>query len=248
MKLHVLNDLHLEFEDFDPPETDADVVVLAGDIDVGLEGLHWIEARFPDAPVIYVPGNHEFYHDDIALVDELRTRAPANIHVLDNAQVVIDEVRFLGSVLWTDYALFGDESRTLAMRKAQLGLTDFSVIRYQGRRFTPEDAFELHRASRDWLQASLAESFAGKTVVVTHHAPSRHSVHPRYTRDFLTPAFASDLEVMMDGDIVTLWVHGHMHESFDYHVNGTRVVCNPRGYAPMALNPVFKPDFVVQIH
>ncbi len=70
MKLHILNDLHIEFEDFDPPVTDADVVVLAGDIGVGMEGLRWVAARFPDRPVIYVPGNHEFYQHDIALIDQ----------------------------------------------------------------------------------------------------------------------------------------------------------------------------------
>jgi len=49
MKLHILNDLHIEFEDFEPPVSDADVVVLAGDI--GVEGLRWAEARFPDMPL-----------------------------------------------------------------------------------------------------------------------------------------------------------------------------------------------------
>ena len=67
MKLHILNDLHIEFEEFAPPATGADVVVLAGDIGVGMDGLRWAKARFSDTPVIYVPGNHEFYHHDIAL-------------------------------------------------------------------------------------------------------------------------------------------------------------------------------------
>ena len=108
MKLHILNDLHIEFEDFDPPATDADVVVLAGDIGVGMEGLRWAEDRFPDKPVIYVPGNHEFYHHDIALIEELKAQAPDHIHVLNDDQVIIDGVRFLGSILWTDFALFGE--------------------------------------------------------------------------------------------------------------------------------------------
>jgi predicted phosphodiesterase len=84
MKLHILNDLHIEFEDFEHPVIEADVVVLAGDIGVGMEGLRWAEARFPDRPVIYVPGNHEFYHHDIALIDELKAEAPDNIHVLND--------------------------------------------------------------------------------------------------------------------------------------------------------------------
>jgi len=93
----------------------------------------------------------------------------------------------------------------------------------------------------------LAEPFDGKTVVVTHHAPSSRSVHPVYAQDLLTPAFASNLEDLMDGDRVALWLHGHMHESYDYDVFGTRVICNPRGYSPEALNPDFRPDFVVEV-
>ena len=247
MKLHILNDLHIEFEDFRPPVTDADVVVLAGDIGVGVEGLRWAEARFLDKLVIYVPGNHEFYHHDIVLIDELKAEALGNIHVLNDDQVVIDGVRFLGSILWTDFALFGEADKFFAMQTARQQMTDFSIIQNHGHRFTPEDAIRLHTASRDWLVAMLAEPFAGKTVVITHHAPSSQSVHPRYARDLLTPAFASNLENLMDGDRAALWIHGHMHESFDYDVYDTRVVCNPRGYAPNALNPDFRSDWVVEI-
>jgi Icc-related predicted phosphoesterase len=247
MKLHILNDLHIEFEDFVPPATDADVVILAGDIGVGLEGLRWAEARFQDRPVIYVPGNHEFYHHDLSLIEELKAEAPGRIHVLNDDPVIIDGVRFLGSILWTDFALFGEADRFFAMQMARNRMTDFSIIKNQGRRFTPEDAARVHTVSRGWLASMLAESFDGRTVVVTHHAPSSRSVHPRYARDLLTPAFASNLEMLMDGDRAALWVHGHMHDPFDYEIYGTRVVCNPRGYAPRALAPDFRPDLVVDI-
>lgn len=247
MKLHILNDLHIEFEDFEPPATDADVVILAGDIGVGLGGLRWAEDRFPDRPVIYVPGNHEFYHHDIALIDELKAQAPENIHVLNDDPLIIDGVRFLGSVLWTDFGLFGETDKYFAMQQARRQMTDFSIIWNGDRQFTPEDAIRLHSASRDWLAAMLAEPFDGKTVVVTHHAPSSQSVHPRYAGNLLTPAFASNLESLMGGDRVVLWVHGHMHDPFDYEVYGTRVVCNPRGYAPDALTPDFRPDYVIEI-
>ena len=208
MKLHILNDLHIEFEDFDPPATDADVVILAGDIGVGVEGLRWAEERFPDRPMIYVPGNHEFYHHDLSLIEELKEQAPEHIHVLNDDQVTIDGVRFLGSVLWTDFGLFGEADRLFAMQQVRRQMTDFSIIRNGGQRFTPEDAIRLHTASRGWLVTMLAEHFAGKTVVVTHHAPSSRSVHPRYASDLLTPAFASNLENLMDGDRAALWVHG----------------------------------------
>jgi hypothetical protein len=197
--------------------------------------------------VIYVPGNHEFYHHDITLIDALKQRAPDHIHVLNDDQVIIDGVRFLGSVLWTDFALFGETDKFFAMQRARQQMTDFSIIHINGRRFTPEDAIRLHMSSRNWLAVMLAEPFDGNTVVITHHAPSSRSVHPRYARDLLTPAFASNLEHLMGSDRAGLWIHGHMHESYDYEIHGTRLVCNPRGYAPNALNPGFRPDWVVEV-
>lgn len=65
MRLHVLSDLHIEFDDFEPPETSADVVVLAGDTHVGVKGIEWAAQAFPDKPILYVPGNHEFYRQAI---------------------------------------------------------------------------------------------------------------------------------------------------------------------------------------
>lgn len=247
MKLHVLNDLHIEFADFEPPATDADIVVLAGDIGVGLDGLSWAKAHFTDKPVIYVPGNHEFYHHDLALVEEMKACATDSIHVLDDDSVELGEARFLGSVLWTDFALFGETDKYFAMQRARQGMNDFAVIQDHGRRFTPDDAVRRHVASRAWLAERLREPFDGKTVVVTHHAPSSGSVPPRFARDLLTPAFASNLEDLMDGGRVQLWIHGHTHDPFDYEIHGTRVVCNPRGYAPYELTPGFRPGFMVEI-
>ena len=245
MKVHVLNDLHIEFEEFVPPPTTADVVVLAGDIGVGLQGLHWAQERFPDRPVIYVPGNHEYYRYSTELIDALRANAVQNMHVLNDEQVVIDGVRFLGSTLWTDFALFGEARKVPAMLEAQYSMTDFAVIGHEGRSFTPRDALRLHTESRSWLASMLTRPFDGKTVVVTHHAPSSRSIAQRFTGSLLSPAFASNLEDLMGEDRAVLWVHGHVHDSFDYSVDGTRVVCNPRGYAPSALNRDFIPDKVV---
>jgi len=100
---------------------------------------------------------------------------------------------------------------------------------------------------RDWLAAALDEPFAGETVVVTHHAPSSRSVHPRFARDLLSPAFASRLEPLMGGNRAALWVHGHTHDAFDYEIDGTRIICNPRGYLPHDPSPGFRPDLVVEI-
>ena len=247
MKLHILNDLHVEFDDFIVPETDADVVILAGDIGVGVSGLEWAAERVTDKPVIYIAGNHEYYHHDIRLIEQLKANVTENIHVLDNDELIIDGTRFLGCTLWTDFGLNGKVEEFNAMRYAGSSMSDFFVISIDGERFKPQDSVSIHERSRQWLSDRLDESFPGETVVVTHHAPSSLSMHPRYEGNALNPAFMSNLEFLMGEDRVGLWVHGHTHDSFDYEVYGTRVVCNPRGYSPRDLNQGFRSDLVIEI-
>src|SRR5688572_32931969 len=107
MKLNVLSDLHLSLGPLAIPENDADVVVLAGDVARPKEAIAW--ASGVAKPVLYVPGNHEFYGGSIAgTVAELkRLSAGSGIRVLANDEVVIEGVRFLGTTLWTDFMLFG---------------------------------------------------------------------------------------------------------------------------------------------
>jgi 3',5'-cyclic AMP phosphodiesterase CpdA len=235
MKLHILSDLHIEFLPFDPPAVDCDVVILAGDVGIGTRGIDWAAATFRDRPVLYISGNHESYGGNLSRVaQELRARALAlpNVAFLDNDEVVIGDVRFLGTTLWTDFKLFGSGPAAFgrALREAKNSISDFiRNIRYGTGFFTPAQSVELHVAAVAWLQAKLAEPFPGKTVVITHHCPGWGSVAERFKTDWVTPAFASDLDRLM-GPPVSAWIHGHTHTSFDYERNGTRVVCNPRGY------------------
>ena len=247
MKIQILNDLHIEFGDFHVPETNADVVVFAGDIGVGIDGLNWIESLEINKPVIYVLGNHEYYNHDISLIDEIKANAADNIHVLDTDAVEIDGTRFLGCTLWTDFLLFGEAEKYFAIQHAKKGMADFEVINIDGKRFCPEDSIRLHEQNRDWLKCVLSIPFKGKTVVVTHHLPSFKSVHQRFAKDLLSPAFASHLDELMDVEHIALWIHGHTHDAYDYKLNGTRVVCNPRGYFGYERTDEFKSDFIVEV-
>jgi predicted phosphodiesterase len=249
MKIRVLSDLHLEFAGWTPPPVDADVVVLAGDIHVGVRGLEWARQQFPTLPVIYVVGNHEFYGGQLQQVSAaLRETADRlDINMLDAGELLIEGTRFLGATLWTDFALYGVGPRLQqSMSDARQAITDFRVIRFgASESFSPELAREMHLAQVKWLEGKLIEEFDGPTVVVTHFLPHRRSIHPKYEGDPFNPAFASDLARLV-GPPVSLWIHGHTHESLDYLVNGTRVVCNPRGYLPMEPNGAFDPRFVVE--
>ncbi len=253
LRLNILSDLHLSREGLPIPQTDADIIILAGDIARPKEALQW--AGGFGKPVLYVPGNHEFYGGSIdSTLRDLQTYAAGTqIHVLDNTEIVLHGVRFLGSTLWTDFNLCGPgQAREHAITEALAFIRDFSRIKAGASpddTFSPSEMETLFNANRSWLQAKLAQPFKGPTVVVTHHAPSTRSIHPRFTGSPINSCFVSDSEYLMGADRVVLWIHGHTHDSFDYQVEGTRVVCNPRGYAKEGVNenPAFNPGLVVEI-
>jgi predicted phosphodiesterase len=251
MKIRILSDLHLEFQAWTPPAVPADVVILAGDIDVGTDGLVWGRQHFADSPIIYVPGNHEYYgHEMPAMLTKLRRVArDCDVHLLDGDAAVIHGVRFLGATLWTDFALYGSEPKVVerAMAIAAQAMVDYRTIRMSGARMLcAADTQNIHWQQVAWLTQQLTEQTASPTVVITHHLPHPVSVHAKYARDGLNPSFASDLSALVRQP-VQLWIHGHTHESMDYVVNGTRVVCNPRGYLPQEPNAAFDSGLVVEV-
>lgn len=261
MKIYVLSDLHTECKPFvpDPQAIDeCDVIVLAGDIHPGVDGIIWAREAFADKPVVYVAGNHEFYGqhwDD--LTGQLRETAKTHgIHFLENETVTIQRVRFLGCTLWTDFEFFNKSRRSQCMRAVETGLADYDAIDAEflppervaavlgtpGRKgdenswsgkLTPAHTLERHQASRAWLESELAQGDPAKTVVVTHHYPHKNSTAARYSQDLVTAGFGSSLPPDMLRQ-ASLWIHGHTHDSFNYRIGDSarsvRVICNPRGY------------------
>jgi predicted phosphodiesterase len=241
MKLQVVSDLHLSVAGYELPPTTADWIVLAGDIARPAQACAW--ARGLGKPVLYVAGNHEFYGGSLdATLAALRTHAQdSDIHLLEHDELVADGVRFLGTTMWSDFAIVGDAAaRARAEAQALELIRDFSRIRIDDaqsdRLFTPADSIALYHAALAWLQRKLDEPFDGPTVVITHHAPSPRSIHPQFAGSPLNGCFISNAEHLMGERRVALWIHGHTHNSFDYRVAGTRVLCNPRGYAKDGLN------------
>jgi hypothetical protein len=158
-------------------------------------------------------------------------------------------LRLIGATLWTDFRLYGTRIESMAIAEQQL--EDFRLIRvergYKLRPLRPSDTARLHDIGLVFLKKELGRPFDGVTVVVTHHAPSPRSIAAKFRSDQLNPAFASDLEKLIYTHQPTLWIHGHMHDSFDYRIGATRVVCKPRGYFPDQLNPAFDPSLVVEV-
>lgn len=259
---------------------DADVHVLAGDIGVGLEGIQWALANFSKPVIYVLGNHEYYgQRPMMELLEKARQKTiGTNVHLLENDRVVIDGVRFLGCTLWTNFCLFGAARQLEMMEIAAEGMSDFATIhvnakgvrssprsvcdggagRRSGDRLTPEQVLEMHCVSRQFLEQQLApqaipldgEKNWVKTVVVTHHAPSRLSLHASEAESALSVAYASPLD-----DLVArcdLWLHGHVHAIRDYQIGGKqggRVVVNARGYKDQGpgVGTVFNPFCIVEI-
>lgn len=275
MKLLILSDLHAEFANFELPKgLDFDVAILAGDIVApGRLVAHWARSpvRFGDKPIIQIAGNHEYFESVLDQEEaEMRREAEVHgVHFLDCDEVVISVVRFLGCTLRTDFRLRIDNAgfagqpvrllsdRDRSMMECSRHLADYSAIRVDDprtsntlgtRRLVPMDTLRIHRRHRAWLRRKLAEPFNGPTIVVTHHAPHRKSLAPRFADDRSSGGFVNEMHPEFFQTPVLRY--GHTHDTFDYHVEGCRVISNPRGYMNRRgefENMAFNPGLVVDI-
>jgi Icc-related predicted phosphoesterase len=264
MKIKLVSDLHLEFSDIMiPNDADYDLLILSGDIMVAQDmhdhqdenvrtaamlemlGSRQLKAqRFRDflkrcsfqfPHVIYVAGNHEFYHGKFfASIDHLREECAKypNIYFLENDVKVINDIVFMGATLWTDC----NKHDPFTLHALGDMMNDFRIIRHDQsgyRALKPADIADRHRKTLQYFK-TVMEGYPQeqKFVVVGHHTPSHMSCHPQYAHDYImNGGYHSDLsDFILDHPQIKLWTHGHTHHPFDYVIGSTRVVCNPRGY------------------
>lgn len=239
MLLRVVSDLHLEFTPLDLPSLPSDVdttLVLAGDIgnftvNGNVTMTHFKKWASQFKHVVYVLGNHDYYHDDLqsATINAKDMLSDLdNVHILDKHAVEIDDVCFIGATLWTDFKN-GDNG---SMNFCEYAMADYKYINNSGMRVTPQDTLREHQHAKFFIFDRIKQATAKglKPVVVTHHLPSYQSVHPFYAGSELNCAFASNLDADIEFCDALLWIHGHTHYCFDYKIANTRIFCNPRGY------------------
>jgi len=248
MKLYILSDIHIDFSAFNPPNLDADVVILAGDIHIKQHGLEWAIEAFSNIPVMYVLGNHEYYGKALPKhLHKLKEKAKGtNIHILEDESVTISDTTFVCCTLWTDFELLGDPR--IAGYEATQIMTDYKKIRVNPtyRKLRSIDTVGIHYHSKNWLKAEFKKRKGEKLVVVTHHAPSMKSLPKAFQKDPTSSAYASHLDALVESSGARLWVHGHIHTQQNYMIGETQVICNPRGY-PDEPNIHFVEDLVLEV-
>ena len=245
MKLQILSDLHIDSyaRQSHPighiPKTDADVILVAGDTANSDRGMLWLQEQATrlQVPLITIAGNHEYFDEDVlhfdkklVMWDNYNAANNQGVRVLHCQHIDIGDVRILGCTLWTDYQYQLKED---TIEVAKRFMRDYKEIYAGGELFSPEICMQLHAQQRQWLKQALITSkqLGKKTVVMSHHSISPLSVSEKYATLPSNAAFVSDFSAWMHEPWApTLWVHGHTHEAFDYRINNTRVVVNPRAY------------------
>ena len=266
MKIKVVSDLHLEMCEHGhgvPDLGSGEVLILGGDI---LCARHFkkdgtLKKVYNDFLkkcadnfdwVLYIQGNHEaFGYNYEGTWNVLKEHLPKGIHLMENSVVKIQDWNFIGFTLWTDFR----NENALEMMEAQNCMNDYKVIRIGSnyRKMNPDDTLGFHKKSKQFLLDTLPMFENQKVWVLSHHAPSYQSVHPKYrTAGIANGAYVSDLDdLILDNPQIKYWSHGHTHESFRYRINECEVICNPRGYYSgvnsSGLNLNFNPNFEIQL-
>ena len=226
MKIRVLSDLHINsFNPFAYKHCGEDLVVLAGDIGEGMCGVNVAERSIPeDIPVLYVPGNHEYYGQEyFALRNQFMEYNELGTHVkiLDNSRVNIEGVTFVGSTLWTDFSVYKNPISGIIWKN---GLNDSKFIKFQNGNINQLNMEYLYE-----LALSYLSEVQPSDVLITHYA-FQNSESVQWAGHPLTPGFLAEIPEWIHSKF-KLHIHGHTHDHFDYTMPyGTRVVCNPRGY------------------
>jgi len=255
LRIQIMSDLHIRRPGADgfPPLADGvDLVLIAGDTIEGPErAIRSMRAAYPTTEIVTVAGNHEFYRGSYfdQLAEGRDCARELGVHFLEDTVVTFGRLRILGATLWTDYALFGEQMRTVAMRTARGGMLDHKRIKWQSDpwlRFGPTQARALHNRSRAFLEAELTRPYDdGPTIVLTHHAPLLEAIAPRLRAQTLSAAYASNLGPIIDRYQPSYWVWGHTHYPIDSVRGRTRLISNPRGYADEGV--VFDPAFTIEV-
>lgn len=237
-----------------PPSMDDDMdsaFIIAGDIWTDgrfalrqwQDGSHdtWIarmSRRFKY--VVVVLGNHDYWGRNVLyeaqkIKEAIKLQGLTNVFLLEKDAIVLDQVKFIGGTLWTDF----NRHDPMVMHMAPQIMNDYKHMRYgrDYRRCRPSDLYEIHMNTKSFIFQNAKRDYPEqKVVVVTHMAPSYRSVQDYYRQphhQMMNYLYYTDLEkrIMADGQEIDYWFHGHMHHRDEYEIGNCRVVINARGYA-----------------
>lgn len=212
-----------------PLQPVGDILLLAGDIvpfhilDKHNDFFDFVSDNFKTT--YWLPGNHEYYHFNLAdKKGPFCERIRNNIFLVNNYVARHEQVKFIFSTLWTKIGKLNE-------RAIQRGMNDFYQIKYGENIFTPADFNSIHKESKSFIQTELSRNNSEKTVVVTHHVPTLFNYPEKYKGTTINEAFAVELFDLIQDSNIDYWIYGHHHNNTpDFTIGKTRLLTNQVGY------------------
>lgn len=249
--IQYLSDIHLEFINH-PIKIDklvekiipiAPICVLAGDIGYPFHEyysnfLEKLSKKFNH--ILLIHGNHEYYQlgknrgksmDEIIEKTKDIVKTLPNIHFLHNSYVDIDDIRFVGSVLWTE------------IKNPKALVNDARNIN----EFTVEHFNLIHEENKTFIRNTIEQSRIEnkRIIMITHHLPSYQLIDPSFAKygDY-NQCFATSCDEFINDPII-LWIYGHTHLPNIHTINNINCVANPIGYPGELAKPEYTKFIVV---
>ena len=248
MKIQYMSDIHLEFEQNalffrDNMEITAEYLIIAGDFFVFNKKLTPLQKEIISKlsksykKVMIVFGNHEFYAG--YLLNPVRNKGMVklehNIEYLYNQKVIIDDVTFLFSTLWSKIPS--------TCEKKMIAINDFNLIKvFPYTNITVPYFNHEHENCALWIKKLVKSLTNTKIVVVSHHVPSYSLLDQQHENSSLNCAFATDMDDYIEQSNIAYWIYGHSHfNAPEKKIGNTTLLTNQLGYTHLENT---KKDFI----
>lgn len=253
MKLIYGSDIHLEHNPLNMglEFPDGDILILPGDIvsaghlfshmndaksrSVKKQFTQFIKKTKKYKKVLYVMGNHEHYDcifsETANVLTSFINEITDNWVLLDNDYLIIDDVNFIGSTIWTNFNNYNISD----MIAVQLGMPDYKWIwKNKNDRITTDFIYSEHCRANSFLKLILHEfgtskNKDNKNVLITHH-PLINDGSGSMMGDGMDSAFFSNLPDLFYDESIEHYFFGHTHIRKEFEVYNTKCHTNGCGY------------------
>jgi predicted phosphohydrolase len=246
------SDLHLEFpvnKQFfldNPLIPKSEILVLAGDIvpfhliDKQSDFFSYVSDHF--RTTYWIPGNHEYYHNDISKRNgSFSEFIRKNVVLLNNTTIIEDDVALIFSTLWSK--IQADQEQAI-----KRGMNDFRIISKGDVNFAPKDCTRLFEENFNFIKSEIETHTDKKQIVVTHHVPTYQHYPAEYFGSSLNSAFATDLDTFIENTAINAWIFGHHHRNTSsFKIGNTQMHTNQLGYVQMLENVGFDPAKTLEL-
>ncbi|MES2701556.1 MAG: metallophosphoesterase [Bacteroidota bacterium] len=244
--LHLEMDLNKKWIGKYPLEVAGDILLLGGDImPFALQEQHndfldHVAASYTAA--YWIPGNHEYYHGNIAgKSGTLHEAVRDNVFLVNNTTLSIGDTDLICATLWSHISPANEWEINRAMN-------DFRLIKDGGGRFTVAAYNGLHEDARLYIEHEIRSSTAKQKIVLTHHVPTLMNYPPKYKGDALNEAFATELHDFIAVSGVDCWLYGHTHcNTPDFKIGDTHMLTNQLGYVRHGEHSTFSRNKVLPL-